>query len=506
MPSDPVIIVVSDPSPQFVVAVVSEQGPPGPPGYNGEPGTPGPPGADGQPGESGPPGSAGASGAAGPQGPSGVISVSAPLTNTGTSTSAVLGVQLGSTAGTAAAGNDARFHSAVTLSGALADILSLSGQQIQPVSDVGQDGIWFWDQSAFRATFLTGSAGRLVAFSGTDAQATRTLASGTITASDPFTFTQTWNNGSISFRGLRIVITDTASAATSYPVEVLGGAAGATVLFRIDKSGFATFASGLSFTGVGVGIATTDSGRFEVGTSGGWGDWSYLGLSTKGYIRVGSGGFGGTYSGTLIGDNVNNVLALRNGVSAQTYRVYNTYTSDTNFERMKIAWVGNVLQVGTEKGSGGGTARAFEFQTDGITRMTLGAAGGLSLASGNSFTINGGAAGRIVTVSYSGIAGVINSANEGGYGILQLQCNGSTVLELRNGSTPALTVADGHHFVFGTTNGTRFGTATTQKLAFWNAVPVVQPTAVADATDAASAITQLNALLARLRTTGFIAT
>jgi hypothetical protein len=88
----------------------------------------------------------------------------------------------------------------------------------------------------------------------------------------------------------------------------------------------------------------------------------------------------------------------------------------------------------------------------------------------------------------------------------KLKCNGSTVLELRNGSTLALTVADGHHFVFGNANGTRLGTATTQKLAFWNAVPVAQPAAVADATDAASVIAKLNTLLARLRTTGFTAT
>ena len=43
-------------------------------------------------------------------------------------------------------------------------------------------------------------------------------------------------------------------------------------------------------------------------------------------------------------------------------------------------------------------------------------------------------------------------------------------------------------------------------LGFYNATPVVQPTAVADATDAATAISQLNLLLARVRTLGLIAT
>jgi hypothetical protein len=57
-----------------------------------------------------------------------------------------------------------------------------------------------------------------------------------------------------------------------------------------------------------------------------------------------------------------------------------------------------------------------------------------------------------------------------------------------------------------TTTGTKIGTATTQKLGFFGATPVVQQAAVADATDAATAITQLNDLLAAMRTLGLIAT
>lgn len=56
------------------------------------------------------------------------------------------------------------------------------------------------------------------------------------------------------------------------------------------------------------------------------------------------------------------------------------------------------------------------------------------------------------------------------------------------------------------TNGTKIGTGATQKMGFWNATPVVQPTAVANATDAATVITQLNNLLTKLRTIGLIAT
>ncbi len=77
---------------------------------------------------------------------------------------------------------------------------------------------------------------------------------------------------------------------------------------------------------------------------------------------------------------------------------------------------------------------------------------------------------------------------------------------LRITSAGVLQIADAGNISVGTTTGTKIGTATTQKLGFFDKTPVVQPTAVADATDAASVITQLNALLARMRDLGLIAT
>jgi hypothetical protein len=77
---------------------------------------------------------------------------------------------------------------------------------------------------------------------------------------------------------------------------------------------------------------------------------------------------------------------------------------------------------------------------------------------------------------------------------------------LRITSDGTLQIANSGNVSVGTTTGTKFGTATTQKIAFYNATPIVQPAAVADATDAASVITQLNFALARLRALGLIAT
>jgi hypothetical protein len=76
-----------------------------------------------------------------------------------------------------------------------------------------------------------------------------------------------------------------------------------------------------------------------------------------------------------------NTLALRNGTNAQTFNVYNTFTASDNFERLRIvAQSGGSVIIGTQKGTAGGTARALELQTDGVTRMTFGAANSLTVS------------------------------------------------------------------------------------------------------------------------------
>jgi hypothetical protein len=74
---------------------------------------------------------------------------------------------------------------------------------------------------------------------------------------------------------------------------------------------------------------------------------------------------------TILARDAANTLAQRNGANAQAFRLYNTYTDATTFERANIFWDSNVLKIGTEKGSVGGTARALELQTDGTTRLTI---------------------------------------------------------------------------------------------------------------------------------------
>jgi hypothetical protein len=55
-----------------------------------------------------------------------------------------------------------------------------------------------------------------------------------------------------------------------------------------------------------------------------------------------------------------------------------------------------------------------------------------------------------------------------------------------------ITLANAGNLIFNTSTGTKFGTATSQKLAFWNATPVVQPTtAITTATNVGGAGTTI---------------
>lgn len=81
-----------------------------------------------------------------------------------------------------------------------------------------------------------------------------------------------------------------------------------------------------------------------------------------------------------------------------------------------------------------------------------------------------------------------------------------TTSELGDATADSITMNDAGNIILNETNGTKIGTAAAQKLAFYNAVPVNQPDAVADATGAGDVVAQLNALLARIRELGLIAT
>ncbi|AGH57679.1 hypothetical protein CPKG_00048 [Cyanophage KBS-S-2A] len=75
--------------------------------------------------------------------------------------------------------------------------------------------------------------------------------------------------------------------------------------------------------------------------------------------------------------------------------------------------------------------------------------------------------------STSGTGLGVNAASGFSGNLADLQLNGTSEWSL---SPTTFTIADANDIAVGTTTGTKIGTATSQKLAFWDKTPVVQPT------------------------------
>ncbi|MAL46921.1 hypothetical protein [Hyphomonas sp.] len=91
-------------------------------------------------------------------------------------------------------------------------------------------------------------------------------------------------------------------------------------------------------------------------------------------------------------------------------------------------------------------------------------------------------------VEYAAIEAVIIDASddtEDGQINLQVMDAGSLTTQISVGPD-AITLGDAVNLVFNTTTGTKIGTSTTQKLAFFNSTPVVQQSAIANITTTAS--------------------
>lgn len=113
-------------------------------------------------------------------------------------------------------------------------------------------------------------------------------------------------------------------------------------------------------------------------------------------IGTATGGGAQLYSAQL------NLLELRSGTAAQKLAVYNAHTSSVSYERFAIGWSGNVARIGTEKGSGGGSARGLAIQTDSVERIGVSATGTISFNQAYSFPQSNGSAGQVLSATAGG--------------------------------------------------------------------------------------------------------
>jgi hypothetical protein len=180
-----------------------------------------------------------------------------------------------------------------------------------------------------------------------------TITGATQTASFPaLSVTQIWNNSGTTFTGVKVNVTNTASAGASSVFDFQIG--GATKL-KMDTSGNITSASGsLTFGNLGV-----------------YSGYNMLQLSSAIPFGWSSGNAGGTSDLTMYRDAAD-TFAFRRLANAQTVNIYNTWTTAaTNFEALRQSWISSVFHMGTTKGSSTGTARGMQFDYGGTTTQAI---------------------------------------------------------------------------------------------------------------------------------------
>lgn len=166
---------------------------------------------------------------------------------------------------------------------------------------------------------------------------------------DIFNMLDTWAASGTVFTGIKLNVTDTASAAGSLLMDLqMGGVS----QFSVTKAGRTNIADLNCFAGDllvyrnGTAAARFGTGRFSVGTE--------FGISNN----------NPNAPDIFLARDAANTLAQRNGVNAQAFNLYNTYTDASNYERGFMRFVSNALEIGAEA-AGTGTTRTVILKSGG---------------------------------------------------------------------------------------------------------------------------------------------
>jgi hypothetical protein len=221
------------------------------------------------------------------------------------------------------------------------------------------------DDANFASTVTTSLAGKGGLANDNTWTGQNTFAAGTITASKPFTISQTWNAAGVTFAAIDVAITETAANASSRFLRLTRGG---TQMFGVTRSGvieskaldgpWLLLIDG-NLAGKGWGIS-----NFMPSAGGGRGGPSFSGtVMTIGGFAIGTaqnGNFVVSDADTFMIRDAANTLGLRNGVNAQAFRIYNTFTDASNYERAFFRWATNVFEIGAEA-AGTGTKRLLRI-------------------------------------------------------------------------------------------------------------------------------------------------
>ncbi len=257
--------------------------------------------------------------------------IAAAATAVGTLTSGAIG------AGFTPIPNTALANSSITINGTP---VSLGGTATISASAAGSN-----TQVQFNSSgSLAGDSG----FTFSSTNKAMTLGGATITANAPvLDLTQTWNNAAVTFTGLRFNVTDTASNAASLLFDLqTGGTSRLSVRkdgrLRVPQLGydvcsieFGSASHGFSFWLAQQHISWIVQGAIGLTFTGGSNGTHVIGSNQSfSFASAANPASGG--SDTYLFRDAAGIIAQRSGANAQTFRVYNTFTDASNYERFAI--------------------------------------------------------------------------------------------------------------------------------------------------------------------------
>lgn len=196
------------------------------------------------------------------------------------------------------------------------------------------------------------------------------------------------------------------------------------------------------------------------------------------------------YIGNLIVDAANN-LAVRSGTTAQVFRIYGTFTDTSNYTRLSLTDDGSgTCTIAAETAGTGADNIGIVITPAGTSGFLIGKAGtaaGPTLApipqtGTNAAPLAAVIGGGIGTGSGAGGSLTLATPTTLGTGTTAQTRVARITISQGAVTTDActITLADVCDVVLSTGTGTKIGTATTQKLGFYNATPIVQVGATID--------------------------
>ena len=243
-----------------------------------------------------------------------------------------------------------------------------------------------------------------------------------------FDLSDAWANGATTFTAIKMNVSDGGSAAASMLMDLQ---VGSESRFRVGKQ-LVTVNNGAALINVPAG--NSDAGITIAATNAGGG----ARLTFSDGLQLGN---QGTFDVILRRDAAN-TLAQRNGVNAQAFNLYNTYTDASNYERGFMRFVSNTLRIGTEK-LGTGTAQALELHTDGVARLTLATTGIVTIdatefnANVNTIRFISAETGGQDTLTFGSVSTDIDFAFKGSSNVNLIWTDGGTNALGFFGATPA---------------------------------------------------------------------